>query len=154
MYTIYTDDTDQVLIICPKCGAEQHIDTTEIKGPQKKLTGKCNCGEPYEYTVEIRKRYRDDVSLSGEYIILGKEGKGEIIVRDLSLTGIRFECLKSHNISKDDTLIVKFKMDDPKRSEIRTPVIIIWVRDLIIGAQFRNPTSLEKDLGFYLRNII
>jgi hypothetical protein len=151
MYTIFTDDTNQISIICPKCGIEQDIDTTKFKDAQNRLTGECRCGEPYEYTIEIRKGYRDDVKLSGEYLILGKEGKGEIIVRDLSLTGIRFECLKPMNISKDDTLIVKFKLDDLKKSEIRTPVKIIWVRDLIIGAQFMNPKSIEKDLVFYFR---
>jgi hypothetical protein len=151
MYAIYPDDAGQISIICPKCGTELHIDTSTFKDPQKKLTGKCGCGEPYQYTIEVRKRFRNDVRLSGEYLILGKEGKGEIVIKDLSMTGIGFECLSPNSISENDTLIVKFRLDDLKKSEIRTPVNVRWVRDLTIGAQFRNPTSLEKYLRSYLR---
>ena len=151
MYTIYTDDTNQVSIICPKCGHEQNIDTTKFKDTQKKLKGKCKCGEPYQYTIEFRKRYRKDVRLSGEYIIPGIEEKGEIIIRELSMSGIQFECLNPHHISKDDTVKVKFKLDNPKRSEIQKPVKVIWVRDRTIGAHYIEKMFYETDLGFYLQ---
>lgn len=150
MYTIYTDDTNQVSIICPKCKVEQNINTTKIKGTQQKLEGKCKCGEPYEFTIEFRKRYRVDVELPGEYLILGKEGKGEMVVKDFSISGIKFECTNPHNILKDDTLIVKFKLDDLKRSEIRKPVRVRWVKGQAIGAQFLETKSYEKELGSYL----
>ena len=74
MDTIYTDDTNRVSIICPKCGFEQNIDVSKFKDTQKKLKGRCRCGEPYQYTIEFRKRYRKDVSLPGEYNL---QGKGE-----------------------------------------------------------------------------
>lgn len=151
METIYTDDTNRVSIICPKCGIEQNINTTNFKDTQKKLKGKCRCGEPYQFTIEFRKRYRKDVSLPGEYIILGIGVKGEIIIRELSMSGIRFECLSPHHISKDDILRVKFKLDDPKRSEIRKPVKVKWVRDLTIGAHYIEKKLYETDLGFYLQ---
>ena len=149
MYTIYTDGTNQVSIICPKCKVEQNIDTTKIKSIQKKLKGKCRCGEPYEFTIEIRKRYRDDVRLSGEYLILGKEGKGKIIVRDFSMSGIQFECLNPHNIFKDDIVRVKFKLNDLKKSEIQKPVKVIWVKDRKIGAHFIETKQYEKQVGSY-----
>lgn len=136
MYTIYTDATNQVFIICPKCGIEENIDITKLKDTQNKLEGKCSCGEPYEFTIEFRKRYRNDVRLSGEFLLLGKEGKGEMVVKDFSMGGIQFECTKPHNILKDDTLIVRFKLDDLKRSEIRKPVRVRWVKDRTVGAYF------------------
>ena len=151
MDTIYTDDTNRVSIICPKCGFEQNIDVSEFKDTQKKLTGKCGCGEPYEFTIEHRKRYREGVRLTGEYSILDKEDKGEIIIRDLSTSGIRFECLNPHHISEDDVLKVKFKLDRPKRSEIQKLVRVIQVRERIIGAQFMETKSYNNDLKFYLQ---
>ncbi len=151
MDTIYTDDTNRVSIICPKCGFEQNIDVSKFKDTQKKLTGKCGCGEPYEFTIEHRKRYREGVRLTGEYSILDKEEKGEIIIRDLSMSGIRFECLNPHHISEDDVLKVKFKLDRPKRSEIQKLVRVIRVRERIIGAQFMETKSYNNDLKFYLQ---
>ena len=77
--------------------------------------------------------------------------KGEFIFRELSLTGIQFENLKPNQFSKYDILEVKFKIDNPLRTEIRKPVKVIWVRDRIVGAQFSESKLYEKDLGFYMR---
>jgi hypothetical protein len=151
MYTIYTDDSNQVSIICPKCRSEQNIDITKLKDTQKKLEGKCKCGEPYEFKIEHRKRYREGVRLTGEYSILDKEEKGELIIRDLSMSGIRFECPNPHHISKDDILKVKFKLDRPKILEIQKLVKVIRVREHIIGAQFMETKSYKRYLEFYLQ---
>lgn len=151
MYTIFTDDTNRVSIICPKCGFEQNINTTNFKDTQKKLKGKCRCGEPYQFTIEFRKRYRKDVRLPGKYSISGKGEKEEIIIRDLSLTGIRFESLGPHQISKDDLLEVTFKLDNYWRSKIRKLVKVIWVRDRIVGAHFIETKLYENDLESYLK---
>jgi len=151
MNTIYTDDTNRVSIICPKCGFEQNIDVSKFKDTQKKLKGRCRCGEPYQYTIEFRKRYRKDVRLPGKYSILGKGEKEEIIIRDLSFTGIRFESLKPHEISTNDILEVKFRLDNSVRSEIRKLAKVIWVRDRIVAAHYNETKLFEKDLGFYLR---
>ena len=113
------------MIICTKCGFEQNIDVTNFKDTQKKLEGRC--GETFQFTIEFRKRYRKSVRLSGEYSIQGKREKGDIIVRDLSLSGMWIESLMPHQISTDDILKVVFKLDNPSRKEIRKEVKVIWV---------------------------
>jgi len=140
-----------VSIICPKCGFEQNIDATKFKDTQKKLKGRCRCGEPYQFTIEFRKRYRKDVSLPGEYNLQGKGEKGDIVVRDLSMIGIRFECLNPHHILRDDTVKVKFELDDPKRSDIQKHVKVVWVEDRIIGAYYIETKLYKNDLKFYLQ---
>ena len=150
MYTIYADETNQVSIICPKCQLEQNIDTTKFKNTQEKLKGKCQCGEPYQYTIEFRNRYRKDVNIPGNYIILGRGGKEDLIITELSLTGLQFETLKPHYILKDDALEVTFKLDNHHRSEIRKLVKVIWIKDLIIGTHFIETKSYEHELGSYL----
>jgi len=151
MKKVYVDDTNQATIICPKCGFEKNVDVSDFKDTKKKLKAKCKCGETHRFTIEFRKKYRKDVRLPGEYIIQEKGEKGEIIIRELSLTGIRFESLKPHQISSNDTLEVKFKLDNPLRAEIRKLVKAIWVRDRIVGAHYAETKFYEKDLGFYLK---
>ena len=150
MYTIYADETNQVSIICPKCQLEQHIDTTKFKHTPKKLEGKCQCGEPYEYTIEFRNSYRKDVNIPGNYTILGRGEKEDLIIRELSLTGLQFETLKPHYISEDDALEVTFKLDNHWRSEIRKLVKVIWIKDIIIGVHFMETNSYENELRSYL----
>ena len=151
MKKVYVDDTRQATIICPKCGFEKTVDVTEFKDSQKKLKAKCKCGETYRFIIEFRTKYRKNVRLAGEYIANEKEEKGEIIVRELSLTGIRFESLKPHQMSPDDILEVKFRLDNPLRKEIRKLVKVIWIKDRFVGANFTETKFYEKDLGFYLK---
>ena len=151
MYTIYLDDTNRVSINCSKCGLQQNIDITNFKVTQKVLKGECRCGEPYQFNIEFRKEYRKEVRLTGEYYIPGLNEKGEIIIRDLSKSGIRFECLNLHSISKDDILTVRFKLDNSKRSEIRKHVKVIWERDRTIGAYFIETKFHKEDIESYLQ---
>jgi hypothetical protein len=151
MKKVYVDDTNQATIICPKCGFEKTVDVTEFKDSQKRLKAKCKCGETYRFIIEFRTKYRKDVRLPGEYIAKEKGVMGEIIVRELSLTGIRFESLKPHQMSTGDILEVKFKLDNPLRKEIRKLVKVIWTKDRIVGAYYTERKFYEKDLGFYLK---
>jgi len=151
MKTVYVNDANQATIICPKCAFTKEIDMKNFKNTQKSLKGKCRCGEVFRFTIEFRKNYRKKVRLSGEYRIEGKGKKGEIIVEDLSMNGIRFVNIGSHQISIDDTLEVKFKLDNQMRSEINKLVKVIWVKDKIVGAKFSETKSFISELGFYLR---
>ncbi|MGV7225046.1 MAG: PilZ domain-containing protein [Nitrospinales bacterium] len=151
MKTVYVDDTNQASIICPECGFSKNIDITNFKSTQKRAKAKCGCGESFWFTFEFRKNYRKNVRLPGEYIVKGTGEKGDVIIRDLSLTGIRFESLKPHEISTNDILEVKFKLDNSVRSEIRKLAKVIWVSDRIVAAHYSETKLFEKDLGFYLR---
>ena len=151
MKKIYVDDTNQATIICPKCLFEKNIDVTNFKDTHKRLKGKCRCGEVFRFSLEYRKHYRKKVRLSGKYFVQGKDEKGEIIIEDISASGIRFASLKPHYISRNDTVELKFILDNPMRTEIQGLVKIIWIIDLNVGAEYIDPKSLEKDLGIYLQ---
>jgi hypothetical protein len=151
MQKVFVNYTNQVKIICPKCGLGKNINVFKFKDTHKRLKAKCKCGEVFRLTLEFRKYYRKNVRLAGEYFIQGKNEKGEIVIEDISATGIRFACLKPHEISRDDMVDLKFTLDNPMRNEIHTAVKIKWIIDRNVGAQFNDPKSLEKDLGFYMR---
>ena len=151
MKKIYVDDTNQVTIICPKCGFEKNIDVANFKDTHKRIKAKCRCGEVFRFALEYREHYRKKVRLPGEYFVQRKNERGEIIIEDISATGIRFASLKPHYISRNDTVELKFTLDNPMRTQIQELVKIIWIIDRNVGAQFINPKSLEKDLGFYLK---
>ena len=151
MKKIYVDDTNQATIICPKCLFEKNIDVTNFKDTSRKLKAKCRCGEVFRLTLEFRKHHRKKVRLFGEYFVQGKDEKGEVIIEDISASGIRFSSLKPHYISRNDTVELKFILDNPMRTEIQKLIKIIWIIDRNVGAQYIDPKSLEKDLVFYLQ---
>ena len=150
MNKVYVDDNNQAMIICPNCGFEKIVDAIDYKNTKYVVDGQCKCRESFQFTLEYRRHYRKDVRLPGEYIVQKSGEKGEVIIRELSLTGIRFESLRPHKISTKDTLNVTFKLDNPMRSEIRRVFKVIWVGDRMVGAHCIEPKLYEKDLGFYL----
>ncbi len=151
MKKIYVDDTNQAAIICPKCELEKKIDVTGFKDTHKRLKAKCRCGEIFRFTLEYRKHYRKKVRLPGEYFVQGKDEKGDIIIEDISASGIRFASLKPHYISRNDTVELKFALDNPMKTQIQELVKIRWIIDHNVGAEYIDTKSLEKDLGNYLQ---
>ena len=150
MEKVFVCRTNEVKIICPKCELEKNINVFKFKDTHKRLKAKCKCGEEFRLSLDFRKHYRKNVQLTGEYYVKGKDEKEEILIEDISKTGIRFATLKPHNFSKDDLVELKFNLDNPMRTEVRTRVKILWINDRTVGAQFNDPNLLEKDLGLYL----
>ena len=114
-----------------------------LKRPQ--MEAKSRCGEVFRLTLDFRKHYRKKVRIAGEYFVQEKDEKGEIIIEDISMTGIRFASLKPHNISRDDTVELKFTLNNPMRKEITELVKIIWIMDRNVGGQYIDPKSLVWD---------
>ena len=150
MEKVYVSHTNRVKIICPKCGLEKNKIVFKFKDTHKRLKAKCKCGEVFRFTLDFRKYYRKNVQLTGKYFVKGKDETEEILIEDISKTGIKFATLKPPNFSKDDLVELKFTLDNPMRMEVRTRVKILWIIDRTVGAQFIDPNLLEQDLGLYL----
>ena len=149
---VYVDHTNQVKVICPKCGLEKNINVFKFKDTHKKLKASCKCGEVFRFALNFRKHYRKEVQLSGEYFIRERDVRDDIFIKDISLSGINFFTYKPHNFSKNDTVELKLVFDDQTETAIHATVKIKWTNDRNVGAQFNNPKSLEKDLRFFLIN--
>ena len=152
--SIFVDQTNQVTVICPKCGLEKNINVFKFKDTHKRLKANCKCGEVFRLTLNFRKHFRKKVMLSGEYLIQEKNIRDDIFIKDISMTGINFITFKEHDLSIDDTVELKLALDD---EDERSPVIhasakIKWINDRNVGAQFNNTLSLEKDLRFIMSN--
>ena len=144
MKTIYVDDTNRVTIICPECGAEKDIDVAYFKDTHKRMKAKCPCGKVFRFTLEFRQTYRKNFRLAGEYLIKEKAEKGEILIEEISANGIRFSSINPHNISKDDTVELKFKLNNPNKTEIRELVKIIWINDRNVGAKYIDQNRMKR----------
>ena len=152
MKKISVDNSNQVTILCTKCGLEQTKNVFKFKDSHKQLKAKCKCGEVVRSTLDFRKYSRKNVQLAGEYLIQGKDEKGEIVVEDISMSGIRFSCLKPNQITRNDIVELKFNLDTPIEMEINPITVIKWTTDRNIGGLFLGPNSLKQDLGFYFRS--
>ena len=150
MERMYAGATNHVTVICPKCGLKKNINVFKYKDTHKRLKAKCKCGEIFRLSLEFRRFYRKIVRLTGEYFSQERDEKGEVLIKDISMTGINFETLKPHNMAKYDTVELKFILDNPDKTELNTLVKIMWVSDLNIGGFFIDQSRLKQDLVLYL----
>jgi uncharacterized Zn finger protein len=135
---VYVDQTNQVKVICPKCGLEKNINVFKFKDTHKKLKANCKCGEVFRFALNFRKHFRNV--------------RDDIFIKDISMSGINFITYKEHNFSKDDTVELKLALNDQMEPVIHASAQIKWINGRNVGAQFNNPKSLEKDLKFILEN--
>ncbi|MGB5993590.1 MAG: PilZ domain-containing protein [Desulfobacterales bacterium] len=144
MGKFYVDENNQARIVCHKCGINKNLDVTKFKDTHKRLKAKCRCGEVFRLTLDFRRHYRKNVRLAGEYFVQEKDEKGEILIEDISMTGINFATLKPHNFSKDDTVELKFTLNNPMRTRVQESVKIIRIIDRNVGAQYINQSRMQR----------
>jgi hypothetical protein len=115
------------------------------------LKARCKCGAAFGILFEVRKAYRKETRLHGNYVkdSAGEE-QGRIIVRNISLSGIGFTTLTKHNLKQGDNVRLKFTLDDKRRSEIEKNGVVRVVNDKSIGCQFTGSDQQDEPLGFYL----
>ena len=150
MERMYAGATNHVTVICPKCGLKKNINVFKYKDTHKRLKAKCKCGEIFRLSLEFRRFYRKIVRLTGEYFAQERDEKGEVLIKDISMTGINFEVSKPHNIAKHDAVEVKFTLDNPDNTELDTLVKIMWTIDLNGGGHFIDQVRYKQDLVLYL----
>lgn len=69
-------------------------------------------------------------------------------VINLSMSGLRFTTVGTTDINKDDTLRVKFSLDNKKAYLIDREVVVRDVWKSQYGCEFINLAYEEKELGF------
>ena len=73
-----------------------------------------------------------------------------MVINDISISGIKFNCFMKPNIMVGDITETTFHLDDPKKTEIRLNGEVKWVRDCDVGLKFRELSGYQKTMGFYL----
>lgn len=74
---------------------------------------------------------------------------GDVIITDISLTGVGFECNKC-DFNIGSVLILKFILDDDERSRTEKKISIESIRGAKVGALFQDESGFDKVLGKYI----
>jgi transcription elongation factor Elf1 len=151
---VYITPNQTATFTCPMCQKSKVSDVSKFVKLEKKLKVKarCNCGHVFSSLLERRKHYRKEINLMGtfiRYIADKPAGRGNMVVKDLSLTGLNIEVFGNHNLSAGDVLEVEFRLDDSKKAPIKKKVAIQNVKNFHIGTTFLDNKE-DTALGFYL----
>lgn len=136
---------------CPHCRHARTVSVAKLKDKKKILKIKCSCQESYSVSLELRKMYRKDTNLNGQFVNLSLNNeRGTMLVTDVSMGGIGFTVIGRNRIQIDHDLEVTFTLDDSHSSVISKQVIVKIVQDKFVGCEFRHAHEYDKALGFYL----
>ena len=158
--TVYVNRDNLGTVKCPNCGIAKSVRAEKFKGPKRSVQIRCKCGTAFRVVFEFRKACRKETHLPGYYAKLatGNEG-GQMLVRNISVTGIGFHAAALHNLHKGDMIKVKFIVDrmwnmlNRKRSEIERNAVVRWVKDRQIGCEFLSSVAYDTvnaASGFFL----
>ena len=148
---VHLNPDNMAVIKCPQCGTTRTVNAARLDNPRGPLKARCKCGAVFRILFEVRKVYRKETRLHGDYFKDSPgEEQGRIIVRDISLSGIGFTTLTKHNLKQGDKVRLRFTLDDERRSAIEKDGVVKVVNDKSIGCQFTDSDQRDEALGFYL----
>jgi hypothetical protein len=109
------------------------------------------CAHKFKVSFNFRKYYRKETYLHGLLFdsFDSIDPVGDVIITDISLTGVGFECDKcSFNVGS--VLILRCILDDDQRSRIEKKISIESIRGKKVGALFLDEKGFDKILGKYI----
>jgi hypothetical protein len=149
----YIRPDNTAVISCPHCGRQKTLHADSLKQHKSKLKIKCACGNIFTVDLEFRHRVRKPVSLGGTYTNHSqKDSRGDIKVRNISVSGLEFSSMDVNNFKIGDVLTLKFNLDDEHRSEVRKEATVRAIRTNSVGCEFVGSGDLAFDgpLGLYV----
>ena len=152
---VYINEANTATIVCPRCDKTKTVDVSRYVELQQtvRVKSKCSCGHTWTSVLEKRRKYRKSVDFPGVYIHFeGGEAvdKGSMIVKDLSLSGLKMKLNVERNFNVDTRLQVEFHLDDSRRTLMRKNVLVKNVSGSYVGVAFSASEAQDPALGFYL----
>lgn len=165
-------ETREGFITCPECHKRQKKSFASFLGLAPQLRVKCGCGARFRVLLEIasgqntrnqlpvfwkgaemRTYYRKRTELPGTYTTLPPRFCGQIIVVNLSFSGISFVTTTLPPLRVGDLLELRFRLDNPQQSVLCKRAEVKYVHGKTIGAVFCHLNAYEKDMRFYLKDV-
>jgi hypothetical protein len=145
------------MFVCPECFKAKTVDVSKQtdKGGSLKVNCKCLCGHSYTVMLNKRKRDRVVITLPGVFVRYkeGKTGRREqMLVLDLSISGLKFMMKTKCNVEAGEELMVEFNLNDKKKSLIKEKVIARHIKNSEIGAEFCSKEQ-QININHYLEGL-
>ena len=155
LHKIYVRPDNTAVLTCPKCGHQRTINIDSFKEHKSTLKVKCGCQNVFTVNLEFRKRVRKRTHLRGTYVNHSQnESSGNLVVTNISVSGLEFTSIDVANFKIDDELTIEFTLDDEHRSQIKKEAVVRGIRPKTVGCEFPGSGEYTFDgpLGFYIRS--
>ena len=151
--TTYIRPDNTAILTCPPCGHQREISADKFKGKHK-LKVKCLCKNVFAVILEFRSKPRKKTLLTGTYINHSQnESSGNIVVENISMTGLAFRSYVATKFNVGDELSLEFNLDDDEHTQIKKKVIVRNLNQRFIGCEFEGSRDIfDNYLEHYLKS--
>ena len=139
-------------IECPKCNKHWEKDFSQFKdfSNANGFTCKCPCGHSFPIVLERRRHNRKLANLNGSYVNNKSKVRGLINIKNISKSGVALEYNTKQHIPKGNKLLLKFNLNDAKKSYLCKEAVIKKADGTTVGLEFTD-TGSDEDLEIYLK---
>ena len=150
---IHVRNNDTAVISCPLCSRPKTIPVGSYRRRKTRVKIKCGCKNIFTVNLEFRKNVRKKTNLSGGFTNHSQNNiRGDIVVRDLSMSGFKFVSMDIDKFMNGDETTVSFKLDNADRATIKKNVIVRFITENSVGCEFGESSDYAPGgpLGFYV----
>ena len=150
----YVDKNGMVTFTCPKCGESRRESVERYKHQTGSIKIGCRCMNVYETQLNFRQSPRKETFLGGIYFRNSHPGDwGEMIIRDLSIGGCKFETVKACAMAPGEVIKLEFILDNPRSSILKKKAVVLNVSGCHVICKFSAAQGIiDSELGFYMKN--
>lgn len=162
--TVYVGPNNSATVTCPHCGIRYKVNAGKVKtrGLNSKL--RCKCKGSFSVFFEYREHPRRDLDGKGYYrtikqvhvrgqyrAVPASGGFVDILLRNISRSGIGFVVPTGHNLSVGNEVEVMFTLDDEDQTRIeRNAMVRRLAEGNYVGCEFMDIGHFDKATGFYV----
>ncbi len=135
---VYINDLETGTIECPHCKKSWKKDFSELKdfNGKNSVRCKCPCGNIFAIQFERRRHQRKPTRLTGSYVHDKTKVRGLVNIRNVSKSGIQLELNTQNMMPPGDRLMLKFNLDDPKKSYMCKEAVVKKSDGSTVGLEF------------------
>jgi len=135
---IYLNKYKEGNIICPQCKTSKRVNAADFRmNHEIKVT--CTCRHSYFIKFEQRQYYRKKLSLNGifEKITQDRDVSDQMIITNLSATGLNFKTNNVNGLNKNDSIRLSFLLNNSMRSQLQIMGVTKYVNGPYVGVEFQ-----------------
>ncbi len=155
---------NSAIVICPHCEIRYTVNAGKVKTRGRTSKIKCKCGQSFSVFFEFRENPRRELYVNGYYRPIKEvyvrgtartaptsEGFVQVLVQNISRTGIGFVVPAGHEVKVGDRIEIMFTLDDAEGSQIeRTAIVRRLAEENYLGCEFTDFGHVDKDTGFFV----
>jgi hypothetical protein len=161
---VYVGPDNSATVSCPHCGIRYKVNAGKVTTRGRSAKLRCKCEGSFSVFFEYRENPRRDldgkgyfrtikeVHVRGQYrAVPTAEGFTDMLLRNISRSGIGFVVPTGHNLSVGSEVEIMFTLDDADQTRMeRNAVVRRLAEGNYVGCEFMDIGHFDKTTGFYI----